>query len=117
MEKPYQIHEALKDKIPVLRGCENQVCYCTGKCQEVVGYRDRLPGEVGPFFGTPDDQPSKPVMKTLPNLNRLKDLCQSYIDTVGTDNFREDLQQYIFEEVMTAFFGETVFKDYINKKS
>lgn len=116
MDKTYQITDALKDKIPVRRGCENTQCYCTGKCQEVVGYRDRLPGEVGSFIGIPVE-PTKPVMNFLSDTRRLKELCQKYIDTIGTDEFRDDQQQYIFEEAMMTFFGQGVFEDYINKKT
>lgn len=27
-----------KDKKPIYRGCQNDVCYCTGKCREIVGW-------------------------------------------------------------------------------
>lgn len=26
------------DRIPIYRGCQNQTCFCTGKCKEVIGY-------------------------------------------------------------------------------
>lgn len=32
-------------KVPVKRGCPNKQCFCTGKCEEIVGYRDKLPWE------------------------------------------------------------------------
>lgn len=34
-------------KVPVRKGCRNKGgCFCTGACQEIIGYRDKLPGEV-----------------------------------------------------------------------
>lgn len=32
--------------VPILRGCPNSQCFCTGKCKEIVAYRDRVPGEI-----------------------------------------------------------------------
>ncbi len=32
-------------KVPIKRGCHNEECFCTGKCNEIIGYRDRLPNE------------------------------------------------------------------------
>lgn len=33
-------------RIPILRGCNSKDgCFCTGRCNEVIGYRDPLPGE------------------------------------------------------------------------
>lgn len=34
-----------ESKVPIKRGCPNKQCFCTGKCNEIIGYRDRLPGE------------------------------------------------------------------------
>ena len=34
------------NKVPVKRGCKNKVCFCSGKCNDIVGWRDKLPGEV-----------------------------------------------------------------------
>lgn len=34
-----------KEQIPIKKGCKNPQCYCTGECQEVIGYRDKLPNE------------------------------------------------------------------------
>lgn len=36
-------------KVPIYRGCQNEVCYCTGACKEIIGYRDRVPGELFPI--------------------------------------------------------------------
>ena len=34
-------------KVPVRRGCPNKgACFCTGACQKIIGYRDKLPGEL-----------------------------------------------------------------------
>ena len=35
-------------KLPVYRGCMSSVCYCSGQCKEIIGYRDRLAGELTP---------------------------------------------------------------------
>ena len=32
-------------KVSIKRGCPNKQCFCTGKCQEVIGWRDKLPNE------------------------------------------------------------------------
>jgi predicted nucleic acid-binding Zn ribbon protein len=31
--------------VPVRRGCENRECFCTGKCQEIIAWRQKLPNE------------------------------------------------------------------------
>lgn len=28
-------------KEPIYRGCNNRECFCTGKCKEIVGYKER----------------------------------------------------------------------------
>lgn len=36
-----------KNQVPILRGCANENgCYCTGACQVIIGWRDKLPGEL-----------------------------------------------------------------------
>lgn len=39
--------EKQKNKVPIYKGCPNGEgpCYCTGVCQEVIGYRDKHPLE------------------------------------------------------------------------
>ncbi len=32
-------------KVPIKRGCSNKECFCTGKCNEIIGWRDKLPNE------------------------------------------------------------------------
>ena len=32
-------------KLPIKRGCSNMECFCTGKCNEIIGWRDKLPNE------------------------------------------------------------------------
>lgn len=39
-----QVQERIS-KVLVLRGCPNKQCFCTGRCEEVIGYRDKLPHE------------------------------------------------------------------------
>lgn len=41
-----EIEEFNKKNVPILKGCPNSTCFCTGKCKEVVGYRERVPGEI-----------------------------------------------------------------------
>lgn len=48
-----KINNDLKDKFfksakehndnfePILRGCRNETCFCTGKCREIIGYREK----------------------------------------------------------------------------
>lgn len=38
-----------ENKIPIYRGCSNESCFCTGACREIIGYRDKIPGEKIPF--------------------------------------------------------------------
>lgn len=60
----------------------------------------------------------KPVQKTDVDLTKLRDICQSYLDYLDSDDYHEDndYKQYIFEEAMKAIFGNDVWK-YINSKS
>ena len=37
--------EQTNGKVAIRRGCLNQQCFCTGACQEIVGWRDKLPNE------------------------------------------------------------------------
>ena len=32
-------------KVAIKRGCNNGRCFCTGECNEIIGYRDKLPNE------------------------------------------------------------------------
>lgn len=32
-------------QIPIRRGCPNKQCFCTGKCEEIIAWRDPLPHE------------------------------------------------------------------------
>lgn len=33
--------EENKDKVPIYRGCQNQSCFCSGKCREIIGWREK----------------------------------------------------------------------------
>ena len=33
------------NRVAIRRGCENQMCNCTGSCEEIIAYRDKLPNE------------------------------------------------------------------------
>jgi len=39
------ILEKQSRKVPILKGCQNTVCHCSGDCKEIVGYRDKHPLE------------------------------------------------------------------------
>jgi hypothetical protein len=36
----------LDNKVPVRKGCKNEQCFCTGKCNEIIGWRDKLINEI-----------------------------------------------------------------------
>lgn len=36
----------VKKMVPIRKGCANASCFCTGDCQEIVGWREKVPGEV-----------------------------------------------------------------------
>jgi hypothetical protein len=45
MDKIYKYESSgIKDegpkKKPIYRGCKNQMCFCTGKCREIIGYEE-----------------------------------------------------------------------------
>jgi hypothetical protein len=40
-----EYHESVKGKIPIKKGCKNKECFCTGECQEIMGYRDKHSSE------------------------------------------------------------------------
>jgi len=46
-ERLDKIGEEMKYKMPVYAGCNNKMggCYCTGRCKEVLYYRDMTPAE------------------------------------------------------------------------
>jgi hypothetical protein len=33
-------------KVPIYRGCPNTTCFCTGYCKEIIGWRDKIDGEL-----------------------------------------------------------------------
>lgn len=39
------INTDINNKVPIKRGCRNKECFCTGKCNEIIGWRDKLPKE------------------------------------------------------------------------
>ncbi|NRA92621.1 MAG: hypothetical protein HRU26_08035 [Psychroserpens sp.] len=39
------IKEQTNGKVAIRKGCRNQQCFCTGACQEIIGWRDKLPNE------------------------------------------------------------------------
>ena len=57
----------------------------------------------------------KPTQLKEIDLSELRDICQHYINTIGTDEHREDNTHYIFESAIESIFGKGVWK-YINDK-
>ena len=55
----------------------------------------------------------KPKLIVDPDIHKLGNICEEYIDTVGTEDFDDDLEHYIFEEAMETFYGKSIW-DYIN---
>ena len=33
------------NQVPIKKGCPNKQCFCTGACNEIIGWRDKLVGE------------------------------------------------------------------------
>lgn len=56
----------------------------------------------------------KPQMKTEFNLDNLKDVCQSYVDYIDSEEFHEDndYDYYLSEAVMTTLFGRYFWEWY-----
>jgi len=47
-DSPYNYSEKdvrTNTKVPINRGCANMQCFCTGECNEIIGWRDKLPNE------------------------------------------------------------------------
>ncbi len=30
-----------QEKVPIYKGCKVKMCYCTGECKKIIGYRDK----------------------------------------------------------------------------
>lgn len=41
----HSVNDSSNDKVPIKRGCKNKQCFCTGKCQEIIAWRDKMPYE------------------------------------------------------------------------
>ena len=41
----YKKEEKDNRKVPIKRGCPNKECFCSGRCNEIIGWRDKLPNE------------------------------------------------------------------------
>jgi hypothetical protein len=61
----------------------------------------------------------KPTLKANIDLEKLKEMCQDYIDELDEPDVCEDVvgeqEHYIFEEALRALFGEDVF-NWVNTK-
>ena len=44
-DRVLKIAKELEDKVPITKGCKSDQCFCTGKCQEIIGWRDKTPEE------------------------------------------------------------------------
>ena len=62
------------------------------------------------------DRPEKPKQLETLDTQGLRDVCQRYIDSIGTDDEREDDVHYIYEVAIETIFGKDVWR-YINSKS
>jgi hypothetical protein len=38
----YKNNFDINTKIPIRRGCPNNECFCTGKCNEIISWRNRF---------------------------------------------------------------------------
>lgn len=38
--KEFNKNHSINTKKPILRGCKNRQCFCTGKCREIIGYEE-----------------------------------------------------------------------------
>lgn len=56
----------------------------------------------------------KPKRLESPNLENVYSLIEQLLDKYGTDEYHDDLQSdyehYIYEEVMTALYGDAVWE-------
>ncbi len=41
-----EISKKLETQEPIYQGCSNEQCFCTGKCREVIGYKNKVTGEI-----------------------------------------------------------------------
>lgn len=59
----------------------------------------------------------KPTIKPSSDFGRLRKLVSDYIDFVNSDEFCEDndFRQYIFEEAVEMFYGESIW-DWVRSK-
>jgi hypothetical protein len=82
--------EENKGKVPIYKGCGNKTCLCTGACKEVIGYRDRFPGEESPYdfskppFNKSQEDPSREAYE-----NELKRRQDEHLERV-----RKNTQPY-----------------------
>lgn len=40
-----EVHK-FNEKVPIYKGCPNDMCFCTGDCKEIIGWRDKIAGEL-----------------------------------------------------------------------
>ena len=46
-----EVRDKFKNQEPIRRGCVNAQCFCSGACQEIVGWRDKQPDNfIGDLF-------------------------------------------------------------------
>lgn len=70
-----KVQDQFKNQVPIRRGCANGNCFCTGKCHEIIGWRDRLPEEQYPLKGFQQqgkDQSQEDLLNRLKNLDEEK---------------------------------------------
>jgi len=40
-----KIKEKTTNEVPIRKGCPNHQCFCTGACQEIIGWREKTEEE------------------------------------------------------------------------
>lgn len=72
--------------------------------------KDEFTGEAFPLV--------KPEMIAAPDLTRLKEICQNYLDFIDSPEYHSDndFRVWVQETAMETFFGKDVYK-YINQRT
>lgn len=77
------------------------------ECKQIITQISKFCPHCGKYI-------NKPEMLSVFNLDNLKRLCTNYIQNIIDGSHHGVERQYIFEEAMITFYGDTVF-DWINK--
>lgn len=58
----------MEEKLAIKRGCQNKQCFCTGKCNEIIGYNKSILEQMIPL----QNKYSKQLMKIDEMLHKQK---------------------------------------------